>query len=119
VPPEAALIAGVGDPIPGQLGSYTWRETGSDSPWLPGSPVTVDPGRSLRFGLSFEAPVAGWEARYATPGDPSPSRPVGLRNGAVPLEVELPPPGEWSVALTVAYGRGLGTATYYWLVRVP
>jgi hypothetical protein len=119
VPPDAALLAGAGDPVRGQLGSYVWRETGSDSPWLPGSPVTIEPGRSLRFGLSFEVPVTDWSARYAPPGEPSPGTPVGLVNGAAPLEVTPPPSGDWTLALTVTFGQGLGSATWYWRVRVP
>ncbi len=119
VPPDAALLAAGADPVPGQLGSYVWRETGSDAPWLPGSPVTVESGRSLRFGLSFAVPVADWSARYAPPGEPSPDRPTGLANGAAPLEVAPPPSGEWTVALGVTLGQGLGSATWYWRVRVP
>ena len=35
-PPAATLAAEGGDPVAGQLGSYTWAGGGSDSPWLPG-----------------------------------------------------------------------------------
>src|SRR6266576_2728071 len=40
-PPSAALAADGGDPVVGQLGTYTWLDGGSDSPWLPGTTIAV------------------------------------------------------------------------------
>ncbi len=119
VPPDAALLVPDGDPVIGQLGSYTWGDSGSDSPWLPGAIAPADGSRSLRFGLSFDVPVAEWRARYATPGEAAPARPVGLAVGALPLEVAAPPVGSWTVALTVVFAGGRGDATYYWRVEIP
>lgn len=119
LPPEAALLVPDGDPVVGQLGSYTWRETGSDAPWLPGTPVAVDAARSLRFALSFDVPVDTWSARYAAPGELSPTLVTPLDIGGAPLEVEPPPAGRWSLAMTITFGDGLGSATYYWQVEVP
>ena len=118
-PPSAALLVPNGDPVIGQLGSYTWGQAGSDAPWLPGTIATADGSRSLRFGLSFDVPVAEWRARYATPGDVAPARPVALAVGALPLEVAAPPVGSWTVALTVVFAGGRGDATYYWRVEIP
>ncbi|MEA2610414.1 MAG: hypothetical protein QOG32_140 [Chloroflexota bacterium] len=47
-PPDAALAAEGGDPVIGQLGSFTWGAGGSDSPWLPGAPLVVGVGERLR-----------------------------------------------------------------------
>ena len=38
-PPAATLAVEGGDPVAGQLGSFTWNGGGSDSPWLPGAPT--------------------------------------------------------------------------------
>jgi hypothetical protein len=118
LPPDAALLVAEGDPVVGQLGSYTWGQAGSDSPWLPGAAAVVDGAMSLRFGLSFDVPVAEWQARYSPPGEPAPERPVGLDAGALPLEVASPPDGSWTVALTVVFAGGRGDATYYWRIEV-
>ncbi len=119
VPPDASLIVPDGDPVVGQLGGYTWGDTGSDAPWLPGTPATVDGTAPLRFGLSFDAPISDWSARYAPTGDLSPVVSAGLERRGAPLEVGPPPPGTWSVAMTVTFAGGRGSATYYWEVEVP
>lgn len=119
LPPEAALLVRDGDPVVGQLGGYTWGDTGSDAPWLPGTPATVDATRSLRFALSFEVPVDSWSARYAPAGDLSPTVSTPLDIGGASLEVEPPAAGRWSLSLTITFGGGLGSATYYWQVEVP
>ena len=51
IPPDASLAAEGGDPVPGQLGTFTWAGGGSDSPWLPGTPITVGAGESLTVTL--------------------------------------------------------------------
>ena len=63
-PPEAALAAEGGDPVPGQLGSYTWDGTGSESPWLPGAPIAVGAGESLSVTLVPPTASGTWRARY-------------------------------------------------------
>jgi len=118
LPPDAALLVPDGDPVVGQLGAYVWREAGSDSPWLPGAPVSVVPTRSLRFAMSADVPVDGWTARYARTGDPFPGGPLALANGSATLEVDPPPSGTWTVVLHVRFGAGLGDAAYYWRVLV-
>jgi hypothetical protein len=117
-PPDAALLVPDGDPVVGQLGGYVWRDAGSDSPWLPGTPVTVAPTRPLLFALSADVPVEGWTARYAPPGNAFPTGPLPLAVGSTPLEIVPPPSGTWTVALRVTFGVGLGDAAYYWRVRV-
>ena len=46
-PPAATLAVEGGDPVTGQLGTFTWGDGGSDSPWLPGSPIAVGTGEHL------------------------------------------------------------------------
>jgi hypothetical protein len=46
-PPAATLAVEGGDPVTGQLGTFTWGDGGSDSPWLPGSPIAVGTGEQL------------------------------------------------------------------------
>jgi predicted small lipoprotein YifL len=119
-PPDAALLVPDGDPVVGQLGTYVWRDAGSDSPWLPGTPVELVGGRSILFGLRAAVPVETWAAAYADvrvePG--SVPRSIPLQSLAVPLEVAPPPPGRWTVVLRVTFGDGLGEAGYFWLVTM-
>ena len=46
-PPAASLAVEGGDPVTGQLGTFTWGDGGSDSPWLPGAPIAVGTGEQL------------------------------------------------------------------------
>ena len=117
-PPQAGLIRADGEPVIGQLGTFLWRDGGSDSPWLPGTPATVDAAVPLEFGLSAAVPVASWHARLGRAGidDPSSARPIG--EGSSAIVVSGPPPGRWTVELTIFFGDGLGEARYYWLLDV-
>ena len=49
-----------GDPVTGSLGSFTWGDGGSDSPWLPGGEIAVGTGEQLT-----EVP-GGYQCAYAT-----------------------------------------------------
>jgi hypothetical protein len=117
-PPDATLLVPDGEPIVGQLGGWTWGDSGADSPWLSGTPVTVDRGGPLAFGLSVDVPVDDWAARYAPPGDPFPTAPLPLAKGDARIEVVAPPPGTWTVVLRLTFAGGFGDASYYWHVRV-
>ena len=46
-PPVASLAAEGGDPVAGSLGSFTWGDGGSDSPWLAGAPITAGSGEQF------------------------------------------------------------------------
>ena len=117
-PPQAGLVRVDGDAVIGQLGTFLWRDGGSDSPWLPGTPVTIAAAVQLEFGLSAAVPVASWHARLGRAGvdDPSSARPIG--EGSSTIVVSGPPPGRWTVELTINFGDGLGEARYYWLLDV-
>ena len=51
-PPAAALAVEGGDPVTGQLGTFTWGDGGSDSPWLPGAPIAVGTGEQLTVSIA-------------------------------------------------------------------
>jgi hypothetical protein len=117
-PPGAALAVEGGDAVTGQLGSFLWGDGGSDSPWLPGSPITVGSGERLIATIADGVGVATWSARRVPAGATDGSSAVSLGTGGPPITFGAPPPGSWSVQLTVDFDGGLGTASYYWLLTV-
>lgn len=117
-PPQATLAAEGGDPVVGQLGSFTWADGGSDSPWLPGAPVTVGAGEPLTVALGDGVAIAGWTARRVPAGTTDGAGAVGLGGGPAPARFAAPAPGSWSVQVDVTFADDLGTAVYYWQVTV-
>lgn len=117
-PPDAALAAEGGDPVIGQLGSFTWGASGSDSPWLPGARLAVGVGERLTVSIAGHVGVVAWSARRVKAGSSDGAGAVGLGSGTATVAFTAPGPGAWSVQLTVDYGAGLGTATYYWKLTV-
>lgn len=117
-PPAAWLGVDGGDPVEGALGSYTWGDGGSDSPWLRGAPIDVGAGESLLVTTRPDVPVETWTARYApvTATDPSGARALGLGRG-VPT-FEPPPTGTWTIEVRIAFADDAGDATYAWAVTV-
>lgn len=119
IPPVATLAVDGGDPVIGQLGSYTWRNSGSDSPWLPGQPIRIGAGEPLTLVLDEPADVESWTASYLPPDDLQSISPTGLGDGSQqPIAFGPPPPGRWSVHVSVRFAGGLGSAAYFWLVEV-
>ncbi len=117
-PPAAALAAEGGDPVTGQLGTFTWGDGGSDSPWLLGSPIAVGAGEHLTISLADGVGVATWSARRVPAGTTDGSDAAGLGTGGPPIAFDAPGTGSWSVQVTVDFDEGLGSASYYWLVTV-
>ena len=76
------------DPVAGQLGSYSDAGGGSDSPWLPGAPVTAAAGEPIRIELADGSAVAGWSARRAPAGSTTGAGAVALGDGG--SDVALP-----------------------------
>ena len=118
-PPAATLAAEGGDPVAGQLGTYTWLSGGSDSPWLPGTPLMAGSGEPLTVTLGDGVAVADWSARRVAAGRADGSGAVGLGAGTgPPMTFPAPGRGTWSVQLAVRFDGGLGSATYYWQLTV-
>ena len=116
-PPDASLAAEGGDAVTGQLGSYTWAGGGSDSPWLPGSPVTVGAREPLSVALAEGPAVSRWSARRA-PGTTNPAGAVALGSGSGRIAFGAPAAGTWTVEVSVTFAGELGSATYYWRLKV-
>lgn len=117
-PPAASLSVDGGEPVTGQLGSYTWNGGGSDSPWLPGTPITIGSGERPSASLDGGAGTATWSARRVAAGSSDGAGAIGLGDGSGPIAFAGPPPGRWSVQLTVHFAGDRGSATYYWDVSV-
>lgn len=117
-PPPASLAVEGGDPVDGQLGSFTWAGGGSDSPWLPGAPLTVGSGERLTVSVADGLGVDGWSASRVPSGTANGVGAVALGSGAAPVTFAAPDPGSWSVQVTLRFAGDLGSATYYWQVTV-
>ena len=115
-PPVALLAAEGGDAVAGQLGTYTWKETGSDAPWLPGARIAVGMGEPLSVGVGGGTPVGAWVARARPSGTSLPARPLGDGSGIV--EFGAPAAGVWSLAVEVHFADGSGVATYFWELHI-
>ena len=111
-PPRAATRSS------GQLGSYTWGGVGSDSPWLPGAPIAVGAREPLAVTFAGGPPVARWTARRARAGATSPVGAVPAGGGTGPIAVDAPASGSWTLAVTVEFAGGIGSATWYWRLDV-
>ena len=117
-PPAASLAVDGGDPVVGQLGSFTWMNSGSDAPWLPGSPIHVGAGEPLLLVLSEPVGIANWTVNRAPAGTDG-SDVIGMAEGSgAPVTFPAPPPGAWSVHVSVWFGDDLGSAAYFWLMEV-
>jgi hypothetical protein len=118
VPPEASLAAEGGDPVLGQLGSYTWLETGSDAPWLPGSPITVGAGEPLSVRFEPDGAIVGWRARYVPAGRTDPQGALSLGEGTGAPAFPAPAAGSWTTEVIVDFGPDVGSASYFWRLDV-
>jgi len=118
-PPAATLAAEGGDPVAGSLGSFTWGDGGSDSPWLPGAQIKVGSGESLTLTLAGDVPVTDWAAKRVPAGTTDGAGAVAVGAGsAAPITFKAPGPGRWSVQVVVNFGEDLGSAAYYWEISV-
>jgi hypothetical protein len=116
-PPGAAMSAEGGDPVAGRLGSYTWAVGGSDSPWLPGSPIAVGAGEPLTVQLDGAPVVTDWTATRVAAGTTDGSGAVVLATAeGQPIRFIAPAAGSWSIQVQVRFDRGSDSAAYYWLL---
>ena len=119
-PPAASLTVEGGDPVVGELGSFTWNNAGSDAPWLPGYPIHVGAGERLTFTMSGRVAIDTWQVSRVLPSAvPGGDGAVGIADGTGGvISFEAPPSGRWSVAVNVRFGDNGGDAVYYWAVTV-
>ena len=117
-PPDATLAAEGGDPVAAQLGTYTWGESGADSPWLPGSRISV--GRGEPLAIAFDRPigVARWTADYVPAFATDGSGAASLGRGGGPPLFPAPPAGSWTLVVTVRFAGDAGEARYFWRLEV-
>lgn len=118
-PPAASIAVEGGDPVVGDLGSFTWQDGGSDGPWIPGTPIRVGSDERLTLALGAPVDVETWNASYVPAAELSGSTPIGLGQGKGRLiAFEAPPAGHWSMSVDIWFADGLGSASYYWLIEV-
>lgn len=116
--PVATLAVEGGDPVVGQLGTFAFGGTGSESPWLRGAPIRVGLGERLLVSLEPAVRVAAWTARYVTSSATGPDGAVALGQGAGMPSFDPPPGGSWTVEVRVIFAAGQGDALYFWAIEV-
>lgn len=118
LPPDALLAVEGGDPVVGALGTFTWMNGGSASPWLPGTPMHVGIAERLTLTLVDGVGIDRWTVRRSAPASLGVDA-VGMADGTgEPLTFDAPPAGTWSVYVDVRFAGGLGSAAYFWLISV-
>jgi hypothetical protein len=117
-PPAARLAAEGGEPVAGQLGTFAWGDGGSDSPWLPGSPLHVGAGERLVLALSPATAIGSWRARYTRAGAANPAGATSLGSGAGDIALTAPARGRWTVEIAIDFAYELGSASYFWRLEV-
>ena len=111
-PPSALLSVEGRAPIAGALGTYTWFGTGSDAPWLRGTPVKLPPGGAATVSLEPPADIAAWSVRKAPPGaDETTAREIATGNGPIAFSV---PNEAATIVLRLEFAANAGDATYFW-----
>src|SRR5262245_44297418 len=95
-PPAASLKAEGGDPVGGQLGSYTWDGSGSDSPWLQGSPIRVGAREPLTVTIAGDPAVGDWTVQRVEGGTTGGTGAIAMGSGQdVPIRFVAPAAGSW------------------------
>lgn len=117
-PPDAFLAAEGGDPVSGQLGTYVWLDTGSDSPWLPGAPLTVGAGEPLTISLDPDGEIEAWTARFVPADAQGPAGARMLGEGTGSATFPAPEAGAWTVEVLLRIGPSAGEASYFWQLEV-
>lgn len=117
-PPDAALSVEGGDPVVGQLGTYVWLDSGSDLPWLTGTPLTVGAGEPLTVMFAPDGDVRSWVARYTPTAAQGPAGAVPLGDGTGSPTFAAPESGTWTLEVAVEFAAGAGQASYFWRLDV-
>lgn len=114
-PPGATLLDAGGRGVVGQVGTFAWQGVVSDSPLLPGAPVTVRTGQRLTISVVGPRPTHWAATLFSNPGDPASGRGYGQGVGVFSL-VAPDRPGAWTLRLKIVYG--VGEVTHYWRLTV-
>ncbi len=118
-PPAASIAVEGGDAVVGQLGSFSWKNSGSDAPWLDGSPIHVGAGEQLVLTLAEPIAIDTWQVSRVLPGSRDGIGSIGMAEGSGErVAFVAPPSGSWSVSVSVWFADNLGSAAYYWLIEV-
>lgn len=113
-PPSALLSIAARPAVAGALGGYTFRGTGSDSPWLPGTPIAVPAtGGAAQILLDPPVEIATWRARRAPPGDKTGVTATTTASGSGPVAFSLDGRAGTLVVL-VEFADNQGSAAWYW-----
>ena len=102
----------------GQLGTYIWRDGGSDSPWLRGAPIAVGAGEPLSLSLEPATGIASWRARSVPASADGPDGAASLGEGSGSPAFAAPGAGTWTIEVHVVFDDGLGDASYFWRLDV-
>jgi len=117
-PPVARLSAEGGDPLTGLLGTYTWGDGGSDSPWLSGAAIAVGAGEPLSAAFDPVVAVESWRARSVPSTADGPDGASVLGQGGGDPTFAAPVAGSWTVEVHVVFASGAGDASYFWRLDV-
>lgn len=117
-PPVVRLRADGGDPVAGQLGTFVWAGSGSDSAWLRGAPLVVGAGEPLSVEMDPSVPIADWRARYVPAASSDAAGATALGAGPAPIAFAAPATGAWTVEIAIRFDGGLGSASYFWRLEV-
>ena len=119
-PPVVTLtVPGLGD-IAGELGSYTWGGSGSDSPWIAaktGPRVLADTELAIAVA---DITADHWTAAWAPVSDGRAGNPVSSATGedGAPIRVTAPSvQGPWSLRIEAWFGNQWHAA-WYWRLEV-
>jgi hypothetical protein len=102
----------------GQLGTYVWFDSGTDSPWLHGAAMAVGAGEPLTVTLVPAGDLATWRARYVPAAASGPTNAVALGEGSGDAAFPAPGRGSWTVEVAVVFAVGAGSASYFWRLEV-
>ena len=120
-PPAAALVGETlpGTPVAGALGSFTWVDEGSDSPWIvPPTGVAAAPGIPVSVAFDPPAAASSWIARWAPVTATGAGDVDTFAEGTEQVTIVTPDtPGAWSLQVEARFGEGW-SATWYWRVDV-
>jgi hypothetical protein len=111
----AGSAGGSGAGVDGDIGTFDWNGTVSDSPWLPGADIAVRAGQGLRVDIAAERPVS-WTALIA-PGGANGAGKTGAGSGDGAPTLQAPTSrGTWELGVKVIFAQG--EVRYHWRLTV-